>query len=177
MDTPPEIPFVLDDGAVDELPASNQATARKAKAILQELEPARFRDPGSARGTIAAAFAEKGFVVYGKAFDVVELTDPAVILSEPSSVKIGIEKKTICLVEVKSTSGERDDEFRNHFFSLSTAELLVAQSLKDLYKFAFVNTTTKGYRLVTLKQVYERAKAIYPTWSIRFDDGAFSDDP
>ena len=35
-----------------------------------------------------------------------------------------------------------------------------------MFKFAFVNTKTNDFRLVTLQDVYRRAKAIYPTWSI-----------
>lgn len=154
-------------------PPSNQATAARAKTLLcQESED--FRDPSAAeRSDIAAAFAAKGFVVYGKAFDLVQVAEPAISLSSPDAIGKAIDDRLIALVEVKSTSADRDEHFRGHFFSMSTAELLVAQSLGSLFKFAFVNTTTGTFQLVTLQDVYRRAKAIYPSWSIRLDDGEF----
>jgi hypothetical protein len=126
---------------------------------------------------IAAAFAARNFVVYGKAFDLVLAADPKIVLSDIDAVGEAIDGKAIALIEVKSTAMKRDEEFRGHFFSMSTAELLVAQSLGPLFKFAFVNTETGAFRVVTLQDVYRRAKAIYPTWSIRFDDGEFDPKP
>jgi hypothetical protein len=41
------------------------------------------------------------------------------------------------------------------------------------FKLAFVNTSTGHFRLVTLQEIFRRARAIYPTWSIRFDDQEF----
>jgi hypothetical protein len=151
---------------------SNQATANKAKGILCSASW-RFRDPSSTeRSSIAASFAAKNFVVYGKAFDLVEV-DGDVDLAEVSAVSAAIDRGAITLVEVKSTSADRDEHFRGHFFSMSTAELLVAQSLGALFKFAFVNTTTQDFKLVTLQDIFRRARAIYPTWSIRFDNQEF----
>lgn len=167
---PPNLQMIEPD--VGELLSSNQATANKAKAIL--CKSPGFRDvSGVERGKIAAAFAARNFVVYGKAFDLVQLSDPAIDLSDPAALDAAINQAALTLIEVKSTSADRDEEFRGHFFSISTAELLVAQSLGSLFKFAFVNTKTEHYRVVTLQDVYRRAKAIYPTWSIRFDGGAF----
>jgi hypothetical protein len=127
-----------------EIPAgSNQATANKAKAIL--CESPGFRDvSGAERSAIAAAFAARNFVVYGKAFDLVKVADPELDLSDPALLHEAIARGELTLVEVKSTSADRDEEFRGHFFSMSTAELLVAQSLGDRFKFAFVNTRTGG---------------------------------
>jgi hypothetical protein len=39
-----------------------------------------------------------------------------------------------------------------------------------------VNTKTEEAYEVSLQQIYRRAKAIYPTWSIRLDDRDFSAD-
>jgi hypothetical protein len=170
----PELPPAVGDPLLTHVPVpSNQRTAARAKALLCGSSPA-FRDPsGVERSTLAAAFAAKNFVVYGKAFDLVEVSGPELSLSDPAMIRDAIDQRFIALVEVKSTSADRDEEFRGHFFSMSTAELLVAQSLGRLFKFAFVNTTTEHFRLVTLQDVYRRAKAIYPAWSIRFDDEAF----
>jgi hypothetical protein len=79
------------------------------------------------------------------------------------------------MVPTKATRKAKATHFRGHFFSVSTAELLVAQSLGDLYRFAFVNATDDECFEVSLQQIYARTKAIYPTWSIRLDDGAFPD--
>jgi hypothetical protein len=164
---PPEL---LD---VASAPVSNQATASRAKTILCELDG--FRDVDAAeRSLIAAGFAARGFVVYGKAFDLVHLTRGGVDLTNRAALDEVIGRSELTLIEVKSTSANRDDEFRGHFFSMSTAELLVAQSLGERFKFAFVNTTTGNVRVVTLQDVYRRARAIYPTWSIRFDAGSFT---
>lgn len=154
------------------LSSSNQATAEKAKRLL-------CRSPGfrevtsSERSAISAAFAARNYVVYGKAFDVVQIEDSVVDLTDLVALDDAISRAALVLVEVKSTSAERDEEFRGHFFSMSTAELLVAQSLGPLFKFAFVNTRTGHYRVVSLQDVFRRAKAIYPTWSIRFDAASF----
>jgi hypothetical protein len=172
---PNEAPVVVigDPSLADAPPPSNQATANKAKGLLCIAEEA-FRDPSAPeRSALAAAFAAKNFVVYGKAFDLVEVHESGLALADPFALAGAIDRKTIALIEVKSTSADRDEHFRGHFFSMSTAELLVAQSLGALFKFAFVNTTTENFRLVTLQDILKRAKAIYPTWSIRFDDQEF----
>lgn len=170
------VPDVVGLDFVDVPPTSNQATASKAKAILCKLSA--FRDVSNAeRSAIAAAFAARNYVVYGKAFDLVQLGDSASDLTDPDALHDVIGRGELTLVEVKSTSADRDEEFRGHFFSMSTAELLVAQSLGSLFKFAFVNTRTGDYRVVSLQDIYSRAKAIYPTWSIRLDNGAFQVSP
>jgi len=164
----------IDDPLLGAIPSpSNQATASRAKTFLCSTSDAFYDPSATERSAIAAAFAGKNFVVYGKAFDLVELHDSSVPLSDPVALAAAIDSRVIALVEVKSTSRDLDEEFRSHFFSMSTAELLVAQSLGPLFKFAFVNTRNEHVRLVTLQDVYRRAKAIYPTWSIRFDDREF----
>ena len=59
-------------------------------------------------------------------------------------------------------------DFRRYFFSLSTAELLVAQNLGERYRFAFVNTRTRTFVELTLQEIFARARGIYPMWSIQF---------
>ena len=70
--------------------------------------------------------------------------------------------------EIKSTKKEVGEDFSGYFFSLSTAELLVAQSLGEQYRFLFINTTTGTMLDLSLQEVYSKARAIYPTWSVQF---------
>ncbi|NTY00188.1 hypothetical protein [Deinococcus sp. JMULE3] len=163
---PLELPLpIVDEIEIDN--SSNKRTARTATLlIMKELE--RCYEPSNAeRSDICVAFARKGKPVYGKAFDLFQMLD-----DKPRSAK-GIEQAiqdgTLRLLEVKSTGRAKiDEEFSGYFFSLSTAELLVAQALGDLYQFAFYNTTTKTLKLHTLNEIYKKAKGVYPTWSIRF---------
>lgn len=86
------------------------------------------------------AFAGQGSVVYGEAFDVVRvLPGTAVDFNDLGSVVRNIDN--LVLYEVKSTKRNLPADFAGYFFSLSTAELLVAQSVGERqFRFAFVNT-------------------------------------
>ena len=59
-------------------------------------------------------------------------------------------------------------DFGGYFFDLTTAELLVAQSLGDRYRFAFVNTISKTWIDMSLNDIFARARKIYPKWAIMF---------
>jgi hypothetical protein len=120
---------------------------------------------GSQRQNIVVAFAKARGVVYGKAFDVVRLSTP-VNLDDESEVSRYLSALT--LYEVKSTNRRVSSDFGGYFFSLSTAELLVAQSLREQFRFAFVNVITAEFIDLSLVEVFAKAKGIYPTWSIRF---------
>jgi hypothetical protein len=72
------------------------------------------------------------------------------------------------ICEIKSANRDLGTDWSGYFFSLSTAELLIAQSLQDKFRFVFVNTTTKEHMELGLTDVFARAKAIYPSWSVRF---------
>ena len=156
----------------EETQRSNQATARRAKQILIE-KTIGYRDVNEEeRATPAQAFAAAGYVIYGKAFDLIRISGTAVDLSDLPAVREAVRKHQIVLIEVKATSVKaRGDDFRGHFFSMSTAELLVAQSLRELFRFVFVHTASGAHHEVTLRDVMRRAGAIYPTWSIRLDEG------
>jgi hypothetical protein len=117
------------------------------------------------RNVLLVAFAKKGAVIYGKAFDMVKAPE-SVNLDDEGSVTKNL--KQITIYEVKSTNRKLDENFRGYFFSMSTAELLVAQSLGERFKFAFVNTQTKQHRELTLLDIFRNARGIYPSWSIRF---------
>jgi hypothetical protein len=157
--------------------ASNQQTAASAKQWLAKWKAERgYRELGSGeRVRVVQAFAARNKVVYGQAFDLIRIPAGAEInFADLESVTQAVKRGEVVLVEVKAAKKSRKgSHFKEHFFSISTAELLVAQSLGDLYKFAFVNESEEECFEVSLRQIYSRAKAIYPTWSIRLDDGEF----
>ena len=74
----------------------------------------------------------------------------------------------VTVFEVKSTKKRLKADFSAFFFGLSGAEVLVAQSLKGQFKFAFVNTTSGDHMELTLAQIFAKARGIYSTWSISF---------
>jgi len=75
---------------------------------------------------------------------------------------------TLRLYEVKSSSRTLKPGFADYFFSFSTAELLVAQSLRDNFRFAFVNIHSGEVLDLSLREVFAKARAIYPSWSVKF---------
>jgi hypothetical protein len=111
------------------------------------------------------AFAKKGKVVYGRAFDIVKLSGP-VNLSDLTEVETNLEK--VVIYEIKSTKKKVSADFSSYFFALTGAEVLVAQSLKKQFRFVLVNTSTNDHLEMTLAEIFGRAKGIYPTWSICF---------
>jgi hypothetical protein len=112
---------------------SGSSTAKKALSML--VKDHGFIDPGkvapAARKNVARAFAGAGKVVYGKAFDALKvLNDAEIDFSDLDSVERNL--SNLILYEVKSTNRQGlAPSFEGYFFSLSTAELLVAQSLGD----------------------------------------------
>ena len=75
---------------------------------------------------------------------------------------------SIIFHEIKSTSKPLPPDFTGYFFAPTTAELLVARSLKQRYKFAFVNTGTQSHLDLAFPQVLAKAKGVHQTWSISF---------
>lgn len=147
---------------------SRQGTAKKAIYHLLSLNVG-FKVPTKAeRLNLLITFAKMNKVVYGKAFDVIRFTEKVNInLENLDDVEKNINK--IIIYEVKSTNKKYlDKNFERYFFGLTTAELLVAQNLKNHFRFIFVNVETKETLELTLKQVFEKAKGIYPVWSIQF---------
>lgn len=117
------------------------------------------------RQNLLVAFAKTGAVVYGKAFDAVKLARAVNLdFEEDISKKLS----AVTLYEIKSTNRKIGRNFEGYFFSLTTAELLVAQSLKTRFRFAFVDTSKKAVKELALTQIFAKAKGVYPTWSIRF---------
>jgi hypothetical protein len=145
---------------------SGQQTAKAAAKILVAKQLGFVVPTAKEREAILIAFVRAGFVIYGRAFDVIKVGRP-VNLENPDDVQRAIEH--IVLYEIKSTNKANVlPDFRRYFFSLSTAELLVAQNLRERYKFVFVNTRTKDHLELSLQGVFQRARGIYPTWSIQF---------
>lgn len=110
-------------------------------------------------------FAKHGRIVYGQAFDLVHC-DPSANLDE--SADIARVLPTLRLYEVKSSNRQLLPGFGGYFFSFSTAELLVAQSLGENFRFAFVNIVTNEVLDLSLREVFAKARGIYPSWSIKF---------
>jgi hypothetical protein len=148
---------------------STQQTAGRAVDLLLRLDKT-FRRVGPAeRRALAKAFAGAGKVVYGKAFDIAKVLGDGIDLTSDQSIEANMDK--IVLYEIKSTNRRAiDSGFKGYFFSLSTAELLVAQSLEERFKFVFVNVETQHRKEMSLREIFAQARAIYPVWSISFGD-------
>lgn len=154
----------MDDAVTPLESSSGHATAKKALSMAQE---SGYEVPTPVgRRNLAMAFAAKGCVVYGKAFDCFRVSGDSLEISDLTHVQLRIDEVT--LWEIKSTRKEVGDDFSGYFFSLSTAELLVAQSLGTQYRFLFINTSTGTMLDLSLQNVYSKARAIYPTWSVQF---------
>lgn len=124
----------------------------------------------TSKHNLVVAFARKGKPLYGKAFDIVKC-NKSIDLTNEQSIIDNLDDIIIC--EIKSTKKNMRErnigpDFTNYFFGLTTAELLVAQSLKEQYRFIFVNIDTRAIVEMTLKEVLAKARTIYPQWSIRF---------
>jgi len=87
-------------------------------------------------------------------------------LNSPEDVEKKLAQILFC--EIKSTKQMFPDDFRGYFFGLTAAEVLVAQSLKEQFRFIFVNTVTGRFLELKLSEVFAKARGIYPTWSISF---------
>jgi hypothetical protein len=144
---------------------SGQQTARKAAELLVSKSVDFIIPTAVQRQNLLVAFAKKGKVVYGKAFDIVKLSRP-IDLSDLEAVEAGL--KNITVLEIKSSRKKLGTGFAGYFFSLTAGEVLVAQSLKAQFRFAFVDTSTGEHLELTLSEVFAKAKGIYPTWSICF---------
>jgi hypothetical protein len=144
---------------------SGQRTAKKAADILVAKKTDFIIPTARQKQNLLVAFAKKGKVVYGRAFDIVRVNG-SVNLDDLASVEANLPRVTI--FEIKSTKKNLRADFANFFFALTGAEVLVAQSLKKQFKFVLVNTATGEHMEIDLAEIFARAKGIYPTWSISF---------
>ncbi len=143
-----------------------QQTAKKAIALLIKKD-SRFHEPDKKQRTnLSVAFARKNMILYGRAFDIIKLKKK-INLDDGEKVFKNID--SILVYEIKSTANKDvGKNFENYFFSLSTAKLLVAQSLNDRFRFVLVNILTKETQDLTLKKFFKKVRKIYPTWSVSF---------
>jgi hypothetical protein len=144
---------------------SGQSTAKKAAALLVAKGTGFIVPTGKQRQNLLVAFAKKGNVVYGKAFDVVKVAG-VVDLNDLADIERQLVHITV--FEIKSSRKKLRTDFGGFFFSLTGAEVLVAQSLKKQFKFVLVNTLTGHHLELSLSDIFARAKGIYPSWSISF---------
>lgn len=145
--------------------ASRNQTAKRAAHILLRSNSGFVVPTAKQKRLLLVEFARRNLVVYGKAFDIVKLSGP-VDLDEPAEIERNLDKIILC--EIKSSGRKLPDDFKGYFFALTTAELLVAQNLKERFKFILVNVPTSTYMELTLRELFGRARGIYPTWSIMF---------
>lgn len=145
--------------------ASRNQTAKRAAQILLRSNAGFIVPSAKQKRLLLVEFARRGLAVYGKAFDIVKLSC-VVNLDDAGEIERNLD--TIVLCEIKSTNRSLPDDFRGYFFALTTAELLVAQNLKQRFRFVLVNTATGTYAEMTLQELFGKARGIYPTWSIMF---------
>ncbi len=145
--------------------ASRNQTAKRAALILLQSNSGFVVPTAKQKGLLLVEFARRNLVVYGKAFDIVKLVD-AVDLDDADDISRSFDKIVLC--EIKSSGRKLPADFKGYFFALTTAELLVAQNLKQRFKFILVNTATGTHMELTLRELFARARGIYPTWSIMF---------
>lgn len=147
-------------------PGTRKGTAKRAVALLAAAGLGFVEPTREERRALTIGFAMAGKVLYGAAFDVVQLARD-IDLADPADIAANLDAITIC--EIKSSSrGSIDSDFTGYFFDLTTAELLVAQSLGEAYVFAFVNTMTGAHLELSLTQLLAKARKVYPKWAIRF---------
>lgn len=144
---------------------SGSKTASKVAQLLAAKGVGYVVPTAKQKKNLVIACAKQEKIVYGKAFDVVRLTGK-VDLDSLEDVEARLAQVLFC--EIKSTKQNFDDEFKGYFFGISAAEVLVAQNLKEQFRFIFVNTITGAHLELKLNEVFARARGIYPTWSISF---------
>lgn len=144
---------------------SGGSTAKKAAQLLVSKNIGYIVPTARQKKNLVIAFAKRDMIVYGKAFDVLHLKG-RVNLDSLEEVESRLDNITLC--EIKSTNQEFGNDFRGYFFALTAAEVLVSQSLKERFRFIFVNTITGVHLELPLNQVFAKARGIYPTWSISF---------
>lgn len=144
---------------------AGKASARRACRILEAKKVGFFVPSPEQRQQLLIECAVKGYAIYAKAFDILKVTETGL---RPEALDIKKHFASIQICEIKSTNRELGEDWRSYFFSLSTAELLIAQSLQEKFRFVLVNTRNGHYLQLTLTEVFARARAIYPSWSVRF---------
>ena len=144
---------------------SGNTTANLAAQILIRKDLGFVLPTAKQKRHLVVAFAKRGMIVYGKAFDILRI---AMSINLDCLEEVEAHLDQITLYEIKSTMKPFNDAFDGYFFGLSAAEVLVSQSLRKRFKFVFVNTLSGTHIEMTLSQMFAKAKGIYPTWSLSF---------
>ncbi len=141
------------------------ATERSARDILCAGD-SRYRVPTAPqKKALLVGFAMCGKALAGAAYDAVRL-EGEVDLDDCHD--IAAKNDRIILIELKSTGREKvGGDLAGYFFNITAAEMTIAQTLKDQYRFAFLNTVRGDWQELSLSEVMGRAKAIYPAFHIR----------
>jgi hypothetical protein len=144
------------------------STSKRAARMLVRLKQGYIEPTAKQKKRILLAFAKRGRAVYGRAYDIVRIhANVSIDLNDQASIDDGLD--SLILYEIKSTRRKTvGPDFDNYFFALTTAELLVAQSLKEQFRFIFVNVVNKQHKELTLMEVLAKARGFYPQWSISF---------
>jgi hypothetical protein len=146
--------------------ANEKQTAKLAISVLLELNLGFHAPTREERDPLLIGFAMDRKVLYGAAFDLIRLERP-VNLTKPDSIHANL--SAIRAYEIKSTNKPSTKaDFGGYFFDLTTAELLVAQSLGERYRFAFVNTLSRTWIDMSVNDIFARARRMYPKWAITF---------
>src|SRR5258708_6168745 len=91
---------------------SGQTTAKKAAAILVAKNAGFLIPSARQRQNLLVAFAKKGKVVYGKAFDVVKL---AAVVNLDHLADIETQLENITVFEIKSSRKKLRSDFSGYF--------------------------------------------------------------
>jgi hypothetical protein len=164
---PPEVRLPLELALQPAKPkAVNAATSRRAIDILLSDHdgfhcPTRFE-----RQELLVGFAMGRFALPGAAYDIVRVQSH-VDLGDRDSIANNL--GAITLFEIKSTNrASIKDDLKGYFFNITSAELLIAQTLGERFKFGFVNVLTRSLQELSLAEVMARSRAFYPAWHIKF---------
>jgi hypothetical protein len=124
-----------------------------AGKILEEKGIGFFIPTPSQRLSLLTECVKRGYASYSSAFDILKITKQGL---KPANWNPQADFDAVQICEIKSTNRNLGTDWSGYFFSLSTAELLIAQSLQDKFRFVFVNTTTKEHLELGLTDMFAR---------------------
>ena len=140
-------------------------TAKIAVRVLLECDTGFHEPSRMERDALLVGFAMRRRVLYGAAFNMSTPFSRPVDLADAEAIAANIDNS----YEIKSTNRRAmKPNLEGYFFNITAAELLVAQSIGQQFRFAFVNTLSGEYEEMSLNDVFARSRAMYPAWHIRF---------
>jgi hypothetical protein len=143
-----------------------KATSRLAVEQLLNMTGGYIEPSPAQRTNLMVAFAMGGIPLFGAAYDLVRCASD-IDLNDRD--KVIARRAEITLIEVKSTNQAKvKEDLKGYFFNVTGAEFLVAQSLGDQYRFAFVNIVNGFVVERSLRQVFASAKAMYTAYHLKF---------